>query len=240
MLQALIFDVDGTLADTELAHLAAFNQAFAQMGLDWRWDLPLYTRLLEVSGGKERIRAYWQSRGDMPRDIAGGTGVDAVIARIHELKTAAYEQAVQDGQVQLRPGVLELMSSAIAAGMLLAIATTTSPVNITRLLKRCVGPDWRDMFSVIEDASTAARKKPDPLVYQQTLQRLRLPAAQALAFEDSANGLQAARRAGLATLITPNGFTAHHDFTGALRVLPTLQDVTLAQLRQWHAMPSSD
>jgi HAD superfamily hydrolase (TIGR01509 family) len=239
MLQALIFDVDGTLADTELAHLAAFNQAFAQMGMDWRWDVPLYTHLLEVSGGKERIRAYWHGRGDMPRDIAGGNGVDAMVARIHELKTAAYEQAVQDGQVQLRPGVLELMSAATDAGMLLAIATTTSPVNITSLLKRCVGQDWRRLFTVIEDASTAPRKKPDPLVYQQTLQRLRLPASQALAFEDSANGLKAARKAGLATLITPNGFTAHHDFTGALRVLPSLHDVTLAQLRQWHAMPSS-
>lgn len=237
MLKALIFDVDGTLADTELAHLAAFNQAFEEMGMDWRWDLPLYTRLLEVSGGKERIRAYWGERGDMPRDIGGG--LDDTIARIHELKTAAYEQAVQDGRVALRPGVLDLMSSAIDAGLLLAIATTTSPVNITSLLKRCVGLDWRDMFSVIEDASTAPRKKPDPMVYQQTLQRLGLPAVQALAFEDSANGLQAARRAGLATVVTPNDFTAHHDFTGALRVLPTLQDVTLAQLRQWHAMPSS-
>jgi HAD superfamily hydrolase (TIGR01509 family) len=194
--------------------------------------------LLEVSGGKERIRAHWQSRGDMPRDIGGG--LDDTIARIHELKTAAYEQAVQDGRVALRPGVLELMFSALEADMRLAIATTTSPVNITYLLRRCVGPHWREMFSVIEDASTAPRKKPDPLVYQQTLQRLRIPAVQALAFEDSANGLQAARQAGLATVITPNGFTVHHDFTDALRVLPNLQDVTLAKLRQWHAMPSSD
>jgi len=239
MLQALIFDVDGTLADTELAHLAAFNHAFAEVGLDWFWDVPLYTRLLEVSGGKERIRAYWHGRGDMPKDIGGGNGVDALVVRIHELKTAAYEQAVQDGQVQLRPGVLDLMSSAIETGLLLAIATTTSPVNITSLLKRCVGPGWREMFSVIEDASTAPRKKPDPMVYQQTLQRLRLPAAQALAFDDSANGLLSARRAGLATVVTPNDFTAHHDFTGALRVLPSLQGVTLAQLHQWHAVPSS-
>jgi len=234
MLKALIFDVDGTLADTEMTHLAAFNHAFSEIGLDWHWDVPLYTRLLAISGGKERIRAYWQSRGDLPRDIAG-SAVEQTIERLHEIKTAAYEQAVQDGQVQMRPGVLRLIAAAVDAQMPLAIATTTSPVNIASLLKRAIGADWRSHFVVIEDASTAPRKKPDPMVYQQTLQRLALSAAQCLAFEDSANGLAAARQAGLATVITPNGFTADHDFTGALRVLPNLDGVGLAQLREWHA-----
>ena len=234
MLQALIFDVDGTLADTEMAHLAAFNHAFAEAGLDWHWDVPLYTQLLEVSGGRERIRAYWESRGDLPRDITGGA-VDETIARLHEVKTAAYEQAVQDGQVQMRPGVLPLMSAAAAAGLQLAIATTTSPVNVASLLRRAIGTDWRSHFAVIEDASTAPRKKPDPMVYRQTLQRLGLPGKACLAIEDSANGLKAALQAGLPTLVTPNGFTAHHDFAGALRVLPSLEGVGLAHLRQWHA-----
>lgn len=234
MLKALIFDVDGTLADTEMAHLAAFNHAFAQTGLDWRWDVPLYTRLLEVSGGKERIRAYWQSRGDMPRELSAGA-VDQTIARIHELKTAAYEQAVQDGLVQMRPGVLDLMAEAMEAGLRLAIATTTSPVNITSLLKQALGLDWQSRFSVIEDASTAPRKKPEPSVYQQTLQRLGFDAGECVAIEDSVNGLKAARSAGLGVVITTNAFTTHHDFSGALRVLPGLQGVGLAQLRAWHA-----
>ena len=108
MLQALIFDVDGTLADTEMAHLAAFNHAFAEMGLDWRWDVPLYTRLLAVSGGKERIKAYWQTLGTQPKDITGA-GMQETIDHLHEIKTAAYEQAVQDGAVQMRPGVLALL-----------------------------------------------------------------------------------------------------------------------------------
>jgi len=233
MLKALIFDVDGTLADTEMAHLSAFNLAFAEMGLDWHWDVPLYTRLLEVSGGKERIRAYWESRGDMPREIGAGA-VNATIARLHEIKTAAYEQAVQDGQVQMRPGVLQLMSAAMADGLRLAIATTTSPVNIASLLKRWIGLDWREHFSVIEDASTAPRKKPDPLVYLQTLQRLGLTARDCLAIEDSANGLKAALESGLPTVITTNAFTAHQDFTGALRTLTSLEGMTLAQLREWH------
>ena len=175
MLQALIFDVDGTLADTEMAHMAAFNQAFAEVGLNWHWDVPLYTQLLQVSGGKERIKAWWHSQADRPQ-VLDATAMDQTIDRIHELKTAAYEQAVQDGAVQMRPGVLALLSAAAEAGLHLAIATTTSPVNIAALLRRAIGADWRYHFAVVEDASTAPRKKPDPMVYRQTLARLRLPA----------------------------------------------------------------
>lgn len=233
MLQALIFDVDGTLADTEMAHLAAFNHAFAEMGLDWHWDVPLYTRLLAVSGGKERIKAYWQTLGNQPKDISGA-GIQETIDHLHELKTAAYEQAVQAGMVHMRPGVLALMSAGKAAGLKLAIATTTSPLNIAALLRQAMGADWKQHFDVIEDAATAPRKKPDPMVYQQTLTRLGLPAPQCLAFEDSENGLRAAMAAGLATVVTPNSFTAEHDFNGAWRVLPSLQGVLLAQLREWH------
>lgn len=232
-LEALIFDVDGTLADTELAHLAAFNQAFAQEGIGWQWDVPLYTQLLEVSGGKERMLHYWRQVRPDVTDL--GNGVQATVARLRELKTAAYEQAVRDGTVQLRPGVLKLIEAAHAEGLRLAIATTTSAVNIVALLRRAIGPDWQRFFTVVEDASTAPRKKPDPMVYQQTLARLAVPAAACLAFEDSANGLMAARTAKLATIVTPNDFTAHHDFTGALRVLPDLAGVSVAQLREWHA-----
>ena len=234
MLHALIFDVDGTLADTESAHLQAFNSAFAQDGLDWVWDEALYTELLHVSGGKERIRHYWNSTRAGLVDVAGD-GVTDTIARLHESKTAAYEDLVKQGHVQLRPGVLALMESAHRAGLSLAIATTTSPVNISALLRQAIGADWRSLFTVIEDASTAPTKKPHPQVYLQTLQRMGLSAHQCLAFEDSSNGLQAARAAGLATIVTPTGYTAAHNFDGALRVLPGLGDVTVAQLRSWHA-----
>ncbi|MHB1201164.1 MAG: HAD family hydrolase, partial [Polaromonas sp.] len=136
-LQALIFDVDGTLADTENAHRAAFNQAFAEVGRDWVWDEALYTRLLEISGGKERILHYWRTLQPELKDI-DGAGVRDTVERMHALKTAAYERAVQEGAVQLRPGVLRLIGSAHQAGLRLAIATTTSPVNIAALLRKAI------------------------------------------------------------------------------------------------------
>ncbi len=237
MLLALIFDVDGTLADTERTHLGAFNQAFAELGRDWHWDEALYTDMLEVSGGKERILHYWKQREPSLTDIENG--VRDTVERIHALKTAAYEAAVRDGAVQLRPGVLQLIESAHREGLQLAIATTTSPVNIAALLREAIGSEWKHIFAVIEDASTAPRKKPHPQVYEQSLRRLQLPASECLALEDSANGLQAARAAGLATLVTPNRFTAHHDFSGALRVLDDLRGATVPRLRAWHAEATS-
>ncbi len=233
-LQALIFDVDGTLADTESAHRAAFNHAFAELGLGWVWDEALYTELLDISGGKERIRHYWQQVNPEVRAL-NTLAMSDTIDRIHALKTAAYEGAVNDGLVSLRPGVLALMDEASAQGVQLAIATTTSPVNIAALLRRAVGPDWRLNFTAIGDASTAPLKKPHPQVYLQMLSALRLPASQCLAFEDSSNGLRSASAAGLATVITPTHFTAHHDFSAALQVLPDLAGVNLAQLQAWRA-----
>lgn len=233
MLSALIFDVDGTLADTESVHLEAFNHAFRQEGLDWHWDVPLYTWLLDISGGKERMTHHWRTVDPSMTELGAGALADT-IGRLHEIKTAYYENAVNNGAVQLRPGVLALMSDARRAGLQLAIATTTSPVNIAALLRSAIGPDWRSHFLAIGDASNAPVKKPNPQVYMKVLADLGLRAADCVAFEDSANGLRAARAAGLHTVITPNSFTAHHDFSGALRVLPDLSGVTVARLKEWH------
>lgn len=232
-LRALVFDVDGTLADTERFHLQAFNAAFASEGLDWRWDPSTYTRLLEISGGKERMLAYWREvRGDTV-DIEGNALRD-LLDRVHLAKTATYEAMVNDGLVQLRPGVLQLLQDARRRGLALAIATTTSPVNVVALLRRAFGPQWHLHFPVVCDASTAPRKKPHPQVYLQALRSLGLPPQACLAFEDSANGLRSALGAGLAVVVTPTRFTAHQDFQGALRVLPGLEGVRADDLLAWH------
>lgn len=232
MLQALIFDVDGTLADTESLHREAFNHAFAQAGLGWHWDEALYTGLLEVSGGKERLLHYWRCVQPDLRELEAGA-VQATIDRLHAVKTAWYEDAVGRGAVALRPGVLALMDEARGQGLQLAIATTTSPVNIAALLRTAIGPDWRLRFRAVGDASNAPVKKPHPQVYRRVLADLGLAPENCVAFEDSANGLAAAAGAGLRTVITPTAFTAHHDFADALRVVPDLGHVSLSRLREW-------
>lgn len=233
MLSALIFDVDGTLADTESVHLEAFNHAFRQEGLDWYWNVPLYTQLLEISGGKERMLHYWRTVEPNMTEVGAGALTDT-INRLHEIKTAYYENAVNNGAVLLRPGVLALMNEARNHGLQLAIATTTSPVNIAALLRSAIGPDWRTHFLAIGDASNAPIKKPHPQVYLKVLADMGMQAAQCVAFEDSANGLRAATAAGLDTVVTPNSYTAHHDFKGALRVVPDLGQVNVALLKEWH------
>ncbi len=233
MLKALIFDVDGTLADTESVHLEAFNHAFRQEGLDWHWTVEQYTRLLDISGGKERLLHHWRTVDPDMTEVDAGA-VNDTIKRLHETKTAYYENAVNNGAVTLRPGVLALMSEARGQGLQLAIATTTSPVNIAALLRSAIGLDWRSHFLSIGDASNAPVKKPNPQVYMKVLADLGMRAADCVAFEDSANGLRAATAAGLPTVITPSSFTAHHDFTGALRVVPDLGALDVARLRQWH------
>jgi HAD superfamily hydrolase (TIGR01509 family) len=233
MLNALIFDVDGTLADTERVHLEAFNHAFQQEGLDWHWTVEQYTQLLDISGGKERMLHHWRSVDPDLKEVEAGA-VSDTINRLHETKTAYYENAVNQGAVSLRPGVLALMSEARRLGLQLAIATTTSPVNIAALLRSAIGADWRTHFLAVGDASNAPVKKPNPQVYMKVLADLGMRAADCVAFEDSANGLRAATAAGLDTVITPNGFTAHHDFKGALRIVPDLSQVNVARLKEWH------
>jgi HAD superfamily hydrolase (TIGR01509 family) len=233
MLKALIFDVDGTLADTESVHLAAFNQAFAEAGMGWRWSEQQYTGLLDVSGGKERILHYLQ-QARPAGDALNGLALQATVDRLHALKTAHFDSVVRKGGVHLRPGVLALIRQALDAGLQLAIATTTTRSNIAALLDTTAGPDWECQFAAIGDASVAPVKKPHPQVYLEVLQALALPAHECLAFEDSANGLQAATAAGLATIVTPTRYTRHHDFAAALRVLPDLGSVSLDALTLWH------
>lgn len=230
-LEALIFDVDGTLAETEEVHRAAFNGAFREAGLPWVWDRDLYRRLLLVSGGRERMRAF-AAEADPARLDDGFT---ELAARLHHRKTALYTEAVGAGAVPLRPGVTALLREARAAGVRCAVATTTSRANVVALLDGATGGEGHGWFETLVCAEDAPVKKPAPDVYLEALARLGLPPAACLALEDSVNGVGAATAAGIAVVVSESIYTAGDDFTGARAVMPDFFGLDLAAARRLHA-----
>ncbi|MGB0085833.1 MAG: HAD-IA family hydrolase [Rhodomicrobiaceae bacterium] len=219
MLQAIIFDVDGTLAETEEVHCAAFNQAFAEAGLGWRWNEDLYRELLKVTGGKERIASFIESAGGLGMRPAG---VETLIADLHRRKTAIYAELLAGGSVKPRPGVAGLIEGALIDGIRLAIATTTSRPNVDALLIAILDAGSPSAFEVIAAGDSVAAKKPAPDIFIAALGELGLHPRDCLAIEDSQNGLRAATAAGLATLVTPSHYARGDDFTGAARVVDVL------------------
>ncbi len=220
--KAIIFDVDGTLADTEDAHRIAFNKAFAENGLDWVWDAALYDKLLKVTGGKERIK-YFVS--DFLEAYAKPENFEEFVRRLHQVKTAHYVAMLADGHIPLRPGIKQLMEDARAAGIRLAIATTTSPENVAGLLEMGLGKDWRHYFASIGCGDIVPQKKPAPDIYNWVLDELKLAPQDCIALEDSANGLRSSLAAGIKTFIVTNHYTRNQDFTGAAAVFKDLSDL---------------
>jgi HAD superfamily hydrolase (TIGR01509 family) len=216
-IQALIFDVDGTLAETEEFHRLAFNQAFVRFGFSWLWDRELYKELLKVTGGKERILHYLSEF--KPEDL---DRAQPQIANIHQLKTQIYGEIMRQGAVELRPGVSRLIAEAQSSGISLAIATTTSPSNVHGLLQRTMGARGSGIFQVIVAGDEAPAKKPRPDAFEIALMRLGASVSECIALEDSANGVIAAQRAGLKVIATPGIYTADDNFTGASSVISDL------------------
>ncbi|MHB1429565.1 MAG: HAD-IA family hydrolase [Rhodocyclaceae bacterium] len=248
-LKAVIFDVDGTLADTEEAHREAFNATFRAHGLPWEWDEALYRDLLSIAGGTERIRHYCERF--FPRFL-DDPAADEAIAFLHAQKTRRYAHLVDIGAVAARPGVVRLIRDLRDAGIRLAIATTTSRANVDALLAKSF-PDLPVFatFEVIGAGEDASVKKPAPDIYLWVLEQLGLPPEDCLAIEDSKNGLLAAHAAGLPAIVTENAWTTGDDFAEAVAVLSDLGEpdrphavrrsplagigyVDAVALRRWH------
>lgn len=218
-LRALIFDVDGTLADTEELHRRAFNAAFREFGLEWHWSPQVYKNLLSVSGGRERIEHFAKSIGHPYTD---DVELRRFAVALHAAKTARYGRFLTHLRVPLRTGVWRLLNEARRAGLALAIATSTVRSNVSGLLDPSLPGGCTAWFDVIVTADEVEAKKPSPAVYHLALAQLGLPAEMCLAFEDTLNGYRAALDAGIDTIVTTHAYTRGEDFGGALRVLDSL------------------
>lgn len=223
-LKAFIFDVDGTLADTEKdGHRVAFNRAFEEANLDWHWSVDEYGELLSVTGGKERIYHFLSLRHSefLEQQQQAGT-LEDLIKTLHARKTYFYTQLLSEGAIPLRTGVKRLLQEMREQGFRLAIATTTTPANVTSLLESTLGKESIDWFEVIAAGDIVPAKKPAADIYDYALEQMNLKAANCIAFEDSSNGIQSSLGANLKTVITENHYTEAHDFTGATVVLDHL------------------
>jgi len=224
-LKAIIFDVDGTLAETERdGHRIAFNLAFKDAGLDWDWDDDLYGELLAVTGGKERLRYFLSDfHTDFKHD-----DIDSLIISLHANKTKHYVELLESNAIALRPGVVRLIDEARAAGLILAIATTTTPQNVTALVKSTLGEHALAWFECIAAGDIVPAKKPAPDIFDYCLEELGLPAEDCIVFEDSANGVRSSCGANIMTIVTQNNYTHNDDFSGAITVLDHLGEPDLA------------
>ena len=217
-LKCILWDVDGTLADTERdGHRVAFNMAFEEAGLERRWDIETYGELLKVTGGKERMQFDIEC-GDMP-DMPFKR-----IAELHARKTVHYQSLIADGLIPLRSGVLRLLEEAYAEGITLGISTTTTPAALDALIEHSLGKEWFDRFAVLAAGDIVPAKKPAPDIYTYAMEQLGVSAENTLAVEDSSNGWLSAQAAGLKCIITVNDYTAKQDFDGADLVVSELGD----------------
>ena len=230
-MKALIFDCDGVLVDTEKdGHRVAFNQAFAEAGLDTVWDVPLYGELLKVAGGKERMTHYFETTG-WPR----GRDPDTLVPALHKRKTAIFTELIASGRLPLRPGVARIVDEAAAAGIRLGVCTTSNPKSVDGVLD-LLGRERKSRFKVVLAGDVVSKKKPDAEIYNLAKQRLELEGRECVVIEDSRNGLLAAVGAGMPCLITTSTYTTEEDFHEAARVVPELGDpprvlVTLKDLQ---------
>jgi HAD superfamily hydrolase (TIGR01509 family) len=217
-LAAVVFDVDGTLVDSERdGHRVAFNAAFEEAGLPDRWDVPTYGRLLRTAGGAQRLARWFVEQGRAPAEA------QALAERLHPAKTRIMRELVAGGQVRPRPGVGRLLDDLAAHGVPVHVATTGSRAWVEPLLDGLFG----DRFATVVTGTEVPELKPSPAVYLEVLRRAGAPAERTVAVEDSGNGVRAAVAAGLRCVAATNEYTRDDDLDGACLVAGGLDDPAL-------------
>ena len=225
-MQALIFDCDGVLVDTERdGHRVAFNRAFAAESVVADWSVERYGVLLTTGGGKERMRRHFDETGWPEGDR------DALIARLHRTKTNIFMQLIESGALPLRAGVARMVDAALAAGLKVAVCSTSHERAVETVVRVLLGAERAAQITVFA-GDVVARKKPDPAIYQLAAKTLGLTPAACVVVEDSHIGLKAAKGAGMRCIVTRSTYTHDEDFTGADRVVDDLDqgiDLPLCQ-----------
>jgi beta-phosphoglucomutase-like phosphatase (HAD superfamily) len=220
--RALVFDVDGTLADTEReGHLAACNAAFAEGGFPIRWSWEEYQELLSLPGNQNRMRLALTRLGTL-----SPAEVDAAAEELFRIKQARYLERVPG--LRLRPGVERLVAEAFERGVRLAIVSTSSEPQIHALLQHLL-PRYEYAFAPVLGQQSGRKVGHDGRLYERCVDELGLPREGVLVIEDAEDGFRAALRAGLACVVVPNDYT-RGDFTGAALVVESLERVTLDDL----------
>jgi HAD superfamily hydrolase (TIGR01509 family) len=219
-LKAIFFDMDGTIIDTEKdGHRVAFNEAFARLGINAEWDVAKYHQLLQIAGGKERMKFFFQEEGKNYFPV--GKLIDDFVQQLHLLKTEIFVSLIESSKLPLRPGIKRLMQEANEKGILIGICTTSNEKAVKAIVNSLLTGIKIDLILA---GDIVAKKKPDPEIYLLALQKTGLAGDEVLVVEDSENGLIAGKAAGIKVLVTVNEYTKNENMTGADAVVTSLGD----------------
>ncbi len=219
LLSAVLFDVDGTIAETEDLHRKSFNESFKEFNLDWFWDEAIYKELINVGDGSERIEYYIKRAWPEMMEYKNLT---KYINSIHKVKNEIFEDHILESEISPRPGVARLINELKENNIRMAIVSSNSEANLLTLFKKGLNIDPNSTFDLIAHGECTKNKRPSPEIYEWILEKLRLPSQSCIAIEDSLRGLESAKNANIKVLVTPSTFTLDEDFSNAQLVVSNL------------------
>ena len=219
-IKAVFFDQDGVIIDTERdGHRVSFNMTFKEFGFNDEWNVDYYHELLQIAGGKERMKHHWKTRGfSKPMTEAE---IDALVKEMHKRKTALFVELIESGKLPLRPGIHRFMKEAMDAGLKIAICTTSNEQAAKAITEKVLS-DIK--FDLVLAGDVVGKKKPDPEIYNLALTNLGLKPDQVFVVEDSKNGVTASKAAGIKTIVTTNGYTENEDVSAGDVIASSLGD----------------
>ncbi|MDR1900425.1 MAG: HAD-IA family hydrolase [Treponema sp.] len=221
-LQALLFDCDGVLAETERdGHRVAYNHAMRELGIKAEWTVEEYAELVLVSGGKERLKYYF---GKEPGRFPPEQYNQELVQEIYLKKTAIFKTMVNKGDLPSRSGIARIVREARKENILLFVCSTSHRESVEALLYHNYGDECYSWFTELLCGDIVDRKKPAPDIYVLAQKKYGLLGEKCFIIEDSRNGLLAAKGAGMHCLITPSYYTFGEDFSGADLVASCLGD----------------